>query len=74
MTSVTVELPDNLYARVETFAKRARLSPPEVILQAAEMMLNTTSAQGAPVWEFPKGIPLGCSLTSENDWRDLANE
>ena len=77
MKRAEVQLPDPLYRQVEGLAHELHLSVPQVLVRAAEQMVQE-QARPRPTqngdWQFPEGRHLGPSRVPVEDWRLIANE
>jgi hypothetical protein len=72
-----VQLPDALYEQVEGLAARLRMSVPELLSAAAELMVRRQAnprTKPDNAWRFPEGYHLGAFRAPVEDWRLLANE
>lgn len=77
MKRAEVQLPDPLYQQVERLAHQLHLSVPELLLRAAEQLIQRPPPPPpAPNgdWHFPEGRHLGPFRAPAEDWRLLANE
>lgn len=77
MKRAEIQLPDLLYRQVEGLAHQLHLSVPELLVRAAEQLVQQAPApQTAPngQWQFPEGGHLGPFRAPAEDWRLLAND
>ncbi len=77
MKRAEVQLPDPLYQQVEGLAHQLHLSVPEVLVRAAEQMVQVQTRQRPTQngdWTFPEGRHLGPFLAPVEEWRLFANE
>jgi len=77
MKRAEIQLPDPLYQKIEGLAHQLDLSVPELLVRAAEQMVqHALPTQPVPngEWRFPEGLHLGAFQAPAEDWRLLANE
>jgi hypothetical protein len=77
MRKAEVQLPDQLYEKVESVAKQWSLTIPEVLREAAEQLVRNEPVRVPAAkrdWHFPEGMRLGAFLSSPEEWRSAANE
>ena len=77
MKRAEVQLPDPLYQQVEGLAHQLHLSVPELLVRAAEQLVQQRTPAPTPPngeWRFPEGRHLGPFQAPVADWRLLANE
>ena len=77
MKRAEVQLPEVLYEQVEGLAHQLHLSVPELLVRAAEQLVQRPpppppSPNGQ--WRFPEGQHMGAFRAPTEDWRLLANE
>jgi hypothetical protein len=77
MKRAEIQLPDPLYQKIEGLAHQLDLSVPELLVRAAEQLVqHTLPTQPVPngEWRFPEGRHLGVFRAPAEEWRLLANE
>lgn len=75
MIRTQVQLPDEVYRRLEELAASKGWSIAETLRRGAELLLRSHAANPAPApdWQLPAAVSLGEFTAPVDRWRELAN-
>lgn len=77
MTKTQIQVPEELFEKVKSFAKRREWSLAETFRRGAEILIETypeEGAQASTIWQPPTSSKTGWKGLSAEQLRDLALE